>query len=215
MKFTDAVARWDARYRDADGLLFGEEPNEWLRYGAQWLSPGARIECVADGEGRNSTWLAGQGHDVSAFDASGVAIDKLNALAARRHVQVGARVASLEDWIDLSDSAGAAASLDAVVAIFIQFADPALRERLFKAIASVLRPGGLLIIEGYGPRQIVYRTGGPGVLENLYTPTMLPLAFPGWSVLASRDTDKEINEGSGHAGRSHLISAVLRKPGTV
>ncbi len=213
MKFADAVARWDARYRGAEDLLFGSEPNEWLRTSAVWLPENATIECLADGEGRNSTWLAGRHHQVRAFDVSSVAIAKLEALAAERQVKVTARVASLEQWIDECSQPEREASLDAVVAIFIQFADPLLRQRLFVAIEKVLKPGGLLIIEGYGSRQIVYRTGGPGVLENLYTPTMFSDAFPGWFTLASRDADKNITEGSAHVGRSHLISAVLRKSG--
>ncbi len=75
-----------------------------------------------------------------------------------------------------------------------------------------MRPGGLLVIEGYGMRQLVYKTGGPGVAENLYTLGLLGEAFHGWSVLESRDCDAELAEGTAHVGASHIISAVFRKP---
>ena len=40
-----------------------------------------------------------------------------------------------------------------------------------------LRPGGLLIIQGYTPKQLEYGTGGPKQIENLYTRTLLEGAF--------------------------------------
>ncbi len=212
MGFKDAGERWNARYRSAAGLLFGEEPNAWLQAQAGHLPPAAKVCCLADGEGRNSTWLAAQGHSVSAFDISEVAIDKLAALAAARGVQVQASVGNADDWIAQIEQADGAESLDAVAAIFIQFADPPLRTRLFRAIGRALRPGGILIIEGYGIRQMRYRTGGPGIAENLYSLALLSTSFPDWATLAGRNVDIDIVEGSAHVGRSHLVSAVLRKP---
>lgn len=206
MKFSDAARQWDDRYSRADGFLFGREPNGWLAQSSRWLKPRSRILCVGDGEGRNGTWLAAQGHRVVAFDISPVAIDRLRAFASERGVQVDARVSSLDDWTWEPDR------FDAVVAVFIQFASPAARARLFQSVCSAVEPGGLLIIEGYGLRQLRYRTGGPGVAENLYTMGLINQAFQGWHVIASRDIDQELREGTAHVGRSHLISAVLKKP---
>jgi hypothetical protein len=45
-------------------------------------------------------------------------------------------------------------------AIFVQFADPALRARLFENMAQSLKPGGALILVGYAPKQLEYKTGG-------------------------------------------------------
>lgn len=212
MQFSDAAEKWNHRYRQSDGLLFGDAPNDWLAANAHSLPSAANLLCLADGEGRNSTWLAAAGHRVSAFDISSVAIERLNALAAARGVTVAARVASIQDWVDETCSSQAQPHLDAIIAVFIQFADPVLRKRLFAAIAVALKPGGILIIEGYGQRQLDYATGGPRVIENLYESSLMASSFAGWATLASRDTDKLLAEGSAHAGRSHLISAVLRKP---
>ncbi|MEK9721461.1 MAG: class I SAM-dependent methyltransferase, partial [Quisquiliibacterium sp.] len=103
-------------------------------------------------------------------------------------------------------------TFDAVVAIFIQFAAPELRQAIFSGVHQTLKPGGLLILEGYGLRQLVHRTGGPGVAENLYTMPMLLQAFDGWQILASRDADLPVHEGQGHEGISHLVSMTARKP---
>lgn len=216
MEFKDAAQRWDKRYREANGFLFGTEPNGWLASQARWLDLRAasclalgrkpRVLAVADGEGRNGVWLARRGWQVVSFDFSAVAVEKARAFAAREAVEVDTQRADLDAW------AWEPAQWDAVVAIFFQFAAPALRDRVLPAMLESLKPGGLLIIEGYGPRQMEYRTGGPGVLENLYTSQLLQEHFRGLDVLAWRDADADVNEGSGHHGKSHLISAVVRKP---
>lgn len=205
-QFGDARQRWDLRFEAADGFLFGSEPNRWLVSAEPWLPRRARVLSVADGEGRNSVWLAAQGHRVTAFDLSPVGVARAREFAASREVAVEFHLGDAAAW------AWEHEVYDAVAAIFIQFAPPELRERIFAGIAQVLAPGGVLILEGYGPRQMDYKTGGPGILEHLYTVPMLLAAFPDWTILASRDGDARLDEGAGHKGVSHLVSMVLRKP---
>ncbi|MFK7967072.1 MAG: class I SAM-dependent methyltransferase [Burkholderiaceae bacterium] len=212
MDFPDAARKWNERYARSEGLLFGEQPNTWLLHQAHWLKANSQLCCLADGEGRNSVWLAAQGHAVSAFDLSEVAVERTQKIAASKQVDIDVKVASLEQWIEACGDSRHHATLDAVIAVYIQFAGPALRAALFTAIDDVLKPGGVLIIEGYGQRQLQLRSGGPGVLENLYSPTLLPASFAGWVTLASRDAEVTLSEGSAHVGPSHVISAVLRKP---
>ena len=79
--FADAAATWDQRFATED-FIFGQQPNEYLRAQAALLRPGSRALCVADGEGRNSVWLARQGLQVDAFDISAVGVAKARRLAA-------------------------------------------------------------------------------------------------------------------------------------
>ena len=51
--FSDPAGTWNSRF-DSDTYLFGTTPNDWLREHAGQSTPGQRILCVADGEGRNS-----------------------------------------------------------------------------------------------------------------------------------------------------------------
>ena len=127
--------------------------------------------CVADGEGRNSVWLARQGFVVQAFDIAELGVTKARALAAEAGVVVDYQVADCDQY------PWAEASHDAVVAIFVQFADPALRQRLFAHMVRALKPGGLLVLQGYTPRQLDHKTGGPGQLAHLYTPELVRDAF--------------------------------------
>ncbi|HBS49954.1 MAG TPA: SAM-dependent methyltransferase, partial [Rhodobacteraceae bacterium] len=165
-----------------------------------------RALAVADGEGRNSVFLAEQGHDVTAFDAAQVGLDKARALAKRRGVSVDYHLAGVEDWDWSRD-------FDAVVAVFIQFAGPELRDRMFRWMGQAVRPGGLLLLHGYAPRQVDYGTGGPPSRENMYTTEMLAAAYEGWEFLRLEDYDAEVDEGEGHSGRSALVDLVARKPG--
>ena len=204
--FGDARGMWDARFAQP-GLLFGAAANAFLQREAQRLAPRSRVLSVADGEGRNSIWLAEQGHAVTAFDLSPVAVAKAGAWAAERGQNLDLRVAGVDDW------AWTPQAFDAVVAIFVQFADPAMRARLFAGMWQTLKPGGVLLLQGYTPKQLDYRTGGPGKLEHLYTTPLLHELLPLAEWLLLQDYEDTLEEGPGHAGRSALIGAVARKPG--
>lgn len=204
MSFSDAREFWNGRYA-ADGYLFGTEPNAFLASRATLLQPGQRALSVADGEGRNSVWLASQGLDVTAVEISPVAVEKARRLAARRGVSLRFEVA---DVLDFDWGQGC---FDVVAAIFIQFAAPAERERLFARIKDALKPGGLLIMQGYTPKQLEYKTGGPPHAENMYSEALLRSAFGDMEILHLAEHDGEIREGSGHSGRSALIDLVAKK----
>jgi SAM-dependent methyltransferase len=200
-----APMTWDARY-DRPDYLFGTEPAAFLRRTAALIPPASRVLSVADGEGRNSVHLAALGHRVTAMDASGVALAKARRLAEAKGVSVDFRAGDILEWD------WAAEPFDAVVAVFIQFLGPADRPRVFRGFARALRPGGLLLLHGYAPRQVDYGTGGPPHRENMYTLPLLEEAYAGWDILAARDHDAEIAEGAGHHGLSGLIDFVARKP---
>lgn len=195
---------WDKRYAEP-GYLFGTEPAAFLAREAGVIAPGARVLCLADGEGRNSVYLAGLGLDVVAMEASGVALGKARALAEQRGVAVEFRQSGIEDW-DWDQP------FDAVVGVFIQFAPPAMRQAIHQGIARALVPGGLVLLHGYAPRQIGYGTGGPPMVENLYTLDGLRADFPGWQVLRAEDYDADLAEGTRHVGKSALIDFIARKP---
>jgi SAM-dependent methyltransferase len=204
--FADAAATWNQRFA-GDEFLFGTDPNDWLRENVHHLPPGGRVLCVADGEGRNSVWLAKQGFVVEAFDIADVGVEKARRLAAREGVHVHYRVADCDAY------AWPEAAYDGVAAIFVQFADPAMRRRLFARVVTSLRDGGVLVLQGYTPKQLEYRTGGPPHASHLYTETMLREAFAALEIVALREYEADVAEGRGHHGRSALIGLVARRSG--
>jgi 2-polyprenyl-3-methyl-5-hydroxy-6-metoxy-1,4-benzoquinol methylase len=203
--FPDAAATWNKRFENED-FIFGLEPNQYLRAQASLLAPQGRVLCVADGEGRNSVWLARQGLRVDAFDISEVGVAKARKLAADSGVAVDYGVADCDQWT------WPAGTYDAVVAIFVQFADPPMRERLFANMVRALKPGGLLVLQGYTPRQLEYKTGGPPILSHLYTEALLQTSFAALDIIDLREYEAELTEGTQHRGRSALIGLVARKP---
>ncbi|UCH48723.1 MAG: class I SAM-dependent methyltransferase, partial [Betaproteobacteria bacterium] len=168
--FDDAREFWDARFA-TDTYIFGTEPNVFLTSNKKLFRPGMRVLAVADGEGRNGVWLAQQGCEVLSVDISPLAIEKARKLAEQRQVSVRFECADLMQW------QWPRGEFDAVVCIFIQFASPTERKVLFDGFWTALKPGGVVLMEGYGVKQLQYTSGGPGKLENLYTPEMLRDAF--------------------------------------
>lgn len=196
---------WDERYSGND-YLFGTDPNAFLVSQRHLLQPGTRCLAVADGEGRNGVWLAQHELKVLSVEGSQVALEKARRLAERRHVQIEFEQADLEHW------EWGEARFDVVAAIFIQFAGPALRERMFAGIKRCLKPGGLLLLQGYTPRQLEFKTGGPPVAENMYTEALLRASFADMEWLHFAEHDSIIREGAGHHGMSALIDLAARKP---
>ncbi|MEO5693909.1 MAG: class I SAM-dependent methyltransferase [Usitatibacter sp.] len=196
--------RWNGRF-SAEGYLFGKGPNAFLASQRGRLAPGMHALSVADGEGRNSVWLAQQGLRVTAFDFSPVGLEKARALAREAAVVVDYRRSDIYAW-DWS-----AQSYDVVVAIFFQFAAPAERAQVFAGLLEALAPGGLLILQGYRPEQLAFGTGGPLQVEKLYTEALLRESFASLEILHLASHDDVVDEGPGHRGMSALIDLVARR----
>jgi cyclopropane fatty-acyl-phospholipid synthase-like methyltransferase len=203
--FNDARVFWDERYR-APEYIFGLEPNAFLTTQAALFQPGQRVLDVACGEGRNSVWLAQCGCDVLGIDVSPLALKKAQRLAEKNGVQVEFRLADIRQW------GWTASMFDAVVCIFIQFATPGERARLFQGFETTLKPGGLLVLQGYTPKQVEYKTGGPPDAAHMYTRALLEEGFKGLEILHLREHEDTLAEGTKHVGRSALIDLVARKP---
>jgi 2-polyprenyl-3-methyl-5-hydroxy-6-metoxy-1,4-benzoquinol methylase len=195
---------WNQRY-SGDQFFYGTEPNAFLASQAGLLRPGHRVLAVADGEGRNGVWLARQGLEVTAVDFSPVAVEKARGLAEQFGVSVRHEISDLFEWSWPENR------YDAVVAIFIQFVSPAQRPQLNELMLRALKPGGLLILQGYRPKQLEYGTGGPSCAENLYTAEILRREFAAMEILHLAEHDDEICEGVGHCGMSALVDLVARK----
>lgn len=199
------IDMWNERFSSPE-YVFGTAPNAFVVRQAARIVPGMKLLAVADGEGRNGVWLAQQGASVLSVDGSPIALAKARALAERNGVALSTECADLTHWDWGSER------FDAVVAIFIQFTGPADRAAMFAGIVRCLRPGGLLLLHGYRVEQLGYGTGGPNIVENLYTEAILREAFADLEILELAQYDAAVEEGHGHRGMSALIDLVARKP---
>jgi len=196
---------WNERFAKP-GYLFGTAPAQFMTGHADYFQPGISALSVADGEGRNSAYMAGRGVDVTAMDSSDVAVEKARALALAQGVEVNFNVGDIAGWD------WAAQEYDLVLGVFIQFVGPKERVAQFASMQQAVKPGGHLLLHGYTPKQLEFGTGGPPFVENLYTEDLLRDTFAGFEIVALNSYEREIDEGAGHSGMSALIDLVARKP---
>jgi SAM-dependent methyltransferase len=200
---SDEFARWEGRYA-TPGYRFGTEPSAFLKAQAHLLRRGQTALAIADGEGRNGVWLAEQGLDVLSIDFSPTALTKARALAVSRGVKLRTERTDIQTWTWPLEA------FDVIVGIFVQFASPEGQARMFAGIVRALKPGGLVLLEGYGPKQLQYGTGGPKDVNRLYTRAGLETAFKGLASLDIREYDAALDEGA-HVGMSALVDLIGRK----
>jgi cyclopropane fatty-acyl-phospholipid synthase-like methyltransferase len=197
--------RWQGRYSVPD-YIFGKGPNYFIASCKDLLPKSGKALAVADGEGRNGVWLAEQGLEVVSLDFSQVGQEKAAALAKEHGVSMQIVNGDVHTW-DYPENA-----YDVVAEIFTQFSSPDERKLKWDGMKKTLKPGGLMIIQGYTPKQLEYKTGGPGKLENLYTRAMLEEAFSGFTDMNIVEEELEMHEGSGHGGMSAVVNFTARKP---
>jgi SAM-dependent methyltransferase len=139
------------------------------------VARGARILDCAAGAGPLAVGLAQRGFDVTATDASAGMVERIRALAAREGVGVTARECV---WEDLETQGFE--PFDVVFCVGNSLAHArgrAARQAALRAMAGVMRPGGLLIVtsrnfeqmraERFGLQvfdHVVVREGRPGVV---------------------------------------------------
>lgn len=202
--YTAAMQFWDQTYAAA-GYKYGTQPNAFLVWQSQRLLPGSDVLVPGDGEGRNSVWLAQQGHRVTAMDGSPVGLLKGQALASERGVSMATVLGDLADW------APPPAAFDAVVLTFVHL-PPAIRTGAHRRLAAGLRPGGLLLLEAFHPQQLAHSSGGPRDAAMLYTPDLLRGDFHGaLDELLAWQGEVTLDEGPGHQGKAHVTRWVGRQ----
>ena len=121
---------WEERFASTRDYVFGREPARFMTEHETWFTPGQTVLSIADGEGRNSVYLAARGLDVTALEFAPSALVKARALAAEHGVEVNFR----QFDVMAQDFDG---QYDIVIGIFIQFVGPVERNRLF---AKMKRP---------------------------------------------------------------------------
>lgn len=200
-----AAAFWDDRF-SADAYAYGTEPNDWLSRQLDRLPASGRALVPAAGEGRDAVWLAERGLRVTAVDLSREGLEKTRRLAEERGVAVETVHADLDAW-DWPE-----ATMDVVVLTFVHVA-PTFRARLHRLALHALRPGGLLVLEGFHVGQLVYRdlSGGPPRADMLFTADLLRDDFEEAEVISLAEVETTLHEGPYHDGPAHVVHGVFRK----
>lgn len=109
--------------------------------------PGAALD-VAMGQGRNALYLASKGWDVTGYDISAGGMERARAVAEKQGLKLSIVRASHDEF----DYGAAKWDLIVETFAFTNLSDPAYRKRVIDS----LKPGGMLIVEGFGgPKNVL------------------------------------------------------------
>jgi SAM-dependent methyltransferase len=194
---------WDERFAEP-GYAYGTEPNDFLREVAERI-PRGPVLCLGEGEGRNATFLAGLGFEVTALDASRVGLAKAEALARERGVRLRTECA------DVTKYTLAPGAWSGIVSLWLHL-PTAARAALHRTCVAGLAAGGAFVLEAYTPLQLELGTGGPREADRLATLAGLREELDGLDLEIGRELDREIHEGRYHEGRGAVVQVLGRKP---
>ncbi len=192
---------WNERYKSPE-YIYGETPNKYFQEKLLKLKPG-RILLPAEGEGRNAVFAARMGWEVFAFDYSHQAMKKAQQLADKQNVKIHYQVA------DFAHVSYEEESFDAIAVIFAHFA-PEEKMEFLQKMTSLLKPGGIFIMEVFSKIQLKYQkinptSGGPKHPDMLYDTEELKPWTSDFLIHELTEKEVELLEGSHHAGLASVI----------
>ena len=183
--------------------MYGKEPNDFLKQHIDRIPVGP-VMCLADGEGRNSVFIASTGRATSSVDLSTQGTIKTERLAAERNVKVSTETADLANY-DLGEN-----RWDGIVSIFAHMSKD-VREDLHRRVVKALKPGGVFLLEAYTPAQVGRGTGGPqDVSLTMKLHDLLSELSP-LTIELGHEIERDVIEGTGHTGRASVVQIIARK----
>lgn len=196
---------WDQRFASVQGFMYGEAPNAWIASQLPQLPKDASVLAVADGEGRNSVWLAQQGYRAYNWDYSPVGLTKTQVLALASGVQVVTR------QLDLIHDVLPEETFDALVASFFHV-PKSVQLACWQRLFARLKPGGALIVQLFDESQLPLTSGGPKSLDLLYNLATWQRLLQHWQVEVCEVAEVNLDEGSHHQGLAQVINIKAVKP---
>lgn len=193
---------WNERYASND-YAYGTHPNQFLKEQLQQLKPG-KILFPAEGEGRNAVYAAELGWDVHAFDSSSEAAKKAARLSASKNLSINYNISDIDE-INYHDN-----EFDCIALIFFHL-HPEKRKSFHTKMINLLKPYGILLLEGFSKKQIKRNTGGPKNISMLFSKEELHNDFSSASTYDIRETEAKLNEGKYHKGIASLIRVIAVK----
>ncbi|PLX13465.1 MAG: SAM-dependent methyltransferase [Marinilabiliales bacterium] len=193
---------WNSRYADKE-YAYGTEPNNYFKQIIDGRKLGGRILLPAEGEGRNAVYAAKKGLEVFAFDISIEGKIKALKLAKNQNIKIAYEIGDFLKMPLKEDS------FDAAALIFAHF-PPNIISVYHKKIADLLKPGGIIILEGFSKRHFDLQlknpsAGGPKNIDMLFSKTQISSDFKNFKVLDFEEKEVVLEEGIFHKGKAQVI----------
>lgn len=198
---------WNQRYREPT-FAYGTTPNVFFKAQLDQI-PAGKLLLPAEGEGRNAIYAASQGWEVSAYDISEAGQKKALQLAKENEVNINYQVGTIQDLQFEIEC------FDVIGLIFAHF-PPKVRKEKHQKLATLLRPGGHIILEAFHPKHIEFNSknptaGGPRDVDLLYSMEDLKADFNGFEFIVLEEKTVTLHEGLYHVGESAVVRMVAKK----
>ncbi|MCV9386585.1 class I SAM-dependent methyltransferase [Reichenbachiella ulvae] len=199
---------WDARYREEE-YAFGVEPNVFFREILEDHRPAGSILLPAEGEGRNAVYAAKFGLEVYAFDQSMEGKKKAIRFAEKENVKMDYQVGEFTELPFFNQR------FDVAALIYAHF-EPGLVSSYHKRMAELLKPNGLLVLEGFSTNHLRKQkenpnVGGPKKESMLFSLKQMKADFSILEPILLEEKMVHLNEGRFHQGEGMVIRFVGRK----
>ena len=183
---------WNSKFGDSH-TEFNRQPSQLLVDSIRNRTPGAAID-LGMGQGRNAIYLAQRGWQVTGVDLSDVAISQ----AKKRAAQLGVKLNTVLDGLDQYDLGHN--RWDLITLFYVHAWYRSSKPRSVQRIHDALKPGGLVVIEGFAGNQ-----------SFMFQRNELIRDFGDFRILRYEDTLREADWAPGR--KSHIVRLVAEKSG--
>jgi SAM-dependent methyltransferase len=182
---------WNSKFNDPK-TQFQREPSHLLVDAIRGRKPGRAID-LGMGEGRNAIYLAQQGWQVTGVDLADAGVAIARKRASMLHVELNAVVDDLDHY-DLGKD-----QWDLIAMFYVHAWYHGSKPHSVDRVKSALKPGGLLVIEGFA-----------GTEKYMFHPNELLADFTStFRIIRYDDVNAEAEWAPGHT--SHVIRMVAEK----
>lgn len=196
---------WEQAYRDPNADAFAKGPTSDLEAYAAHLKPRSRVLDVGCGEGRNSIYLAAQGHIVDAFDISAAGIASAKRRAAEQRLDI-------RFWLEDLASFTFLRKYDVILSHgVLHLPEKAVRDAFLHKARAHTKPGGLHFIGIFTNRLPATPDNRP-FTKSLFDVGELPAQYAGWDIIHHLE-DIFHDEHPGGLKHEHAYERIIaRKP---
>ncbi|MFO7745209.1 MAG: methyltransferase domain-containing protein [Psychroflexus sp.] len=189
---------WNERFAKEE-YVYGTEPNSFLKSELEKINIKGNALFPMEGEGRNACHTAQKGWNVDAFDFSESGKEKALKLCKLNNVSITYELSKVEDYQFEFEK------YDLVALIYAHVA-PESRVKLHRNIINSLKPGGIVILEAFHPKQLndQYTSGGPKNKDLLYDLDSIKNDFKDLSEIHSEELEIDLTEGDFHQGKGFV-----------
>ncbi|MCL2546493.1 MAG: methyltransferase domain-containing protein [Oscillospiraceae bacterium] len=171
---------WEIGYHDKNVSTFSKGATADVAAFHQNFKSNSRILDVGCGEGRNSIFLAEQGHTVDAFDLSEAGIAKAKAIAADKGVVVNFTACDVGDYVLGGD-------YDVILSHgVLHLPEKAVRDKFIANMQTHTKSGGYNLVDVFTNRVPATPDNAP-FTKSLFDIGELPAKYDGWTILSHEE----------------------------